>query len=162
MINPFKIIGNGCGVIYISLFIFSTVGWIINIFILRPASHAMVAKYRYEIQEEINYRKDEYVHGVKDYWQLPQETIHRKTGDCEDFSILLAYKIKNSLPGKFSDPIIITGTVDGNGHAWVKWKNYYYEATSGRRLKYNEIQEHYKIKKEIKYTDALTLCEAYP
>ncbi len=37
----------------------------------------------------ISYKRDADVYSVNDYWQLPIETLERKTGDCEDLAILL-------------------------------------------------------------------------
>jgi len=37
----------------------------------------------------ISYKSDLSVHGTGEYWQLPSETLDLRTGDCEDFSILL-------------------------------------------------------------------------
>lgn len=37
----------------------------------------------------IRYVSDQQAHGVREYWQLPRETLELRTGDCEDFAILL-------------------------------------------------------------------------
>jgi len=37
----------------------------------------------------VAYRSDSSRHGVSDYWQLPFETASLKSGDCEDYAILL-------------------------------------------------------------------------
>ncbi len=37
----------------------------------------------------ISYKYDQSVHSVNEYWQLPAETLELRTGDCEDFAILL-------------------------------------------------------------------------
>lgn len=34
------------------------------------------------------YKSDLEVHGKREYWQDPEETLKRRTGDCEDFAIL--------------------------------------------------------------------------
>lgn len=39
----------------------------------------------------LRYVSDPDAHGVRDYWQAPNETIARGTGDCEDFAILFSY-----------------------------------------------------------------------
>jgi len=46
-------------------------------------------KLRDRVSSYVSYRYDQDVHGVSEYWQLPSETIELRTGDCEDFAILL-------------------------------------------------------------------------
>lgn len=41
------------------------------------------------VATHITYESDPSVHGQKEYWQLPSETLSLGTGDCEDFAILL-------------------------------------------------------------------------
>ena len=41
------------------------------------------------VANHIEYVSDQEVHGASDYWQLPAETLALRTGDCEDFAILL-------------------------------------------------------------------------
>lgn len=41
------------------------------------------------VQINITYCSDQAAHGVREYWQLPCETLRLGTGDCEDTSILL-------------------------------------------------------------------------
>ena len=40
------------------------------------------------INQLIAYRKDEVTYGKVDYWATPEETLSRRSGDCEDFAIL--------------------------------------------------------------------------
>ena len=35
----------------------------------------------------MRYVSDSDAHGEREFWQAPQETIARGTGDCEDFAI---------------------------------------------------------------------------
>jgi len=42
------------------------------------------------VAENITYRTDDEVHGTGDYWQSPDETLARGTGDCEDHAFLTA------------------------------------------------------------------------
>jgi transglutaminase-like putative cysteine protease len=41
------------------------------------------------VSSHISYKFDKDVHGVSDYWQYPEETLKLRTGDCEDFAIVL-------------------------------------------------------------------------
>nr|WP_245432618.1 transglutaminase-like cysteine peptidase [Mesorhizobium loti] len=40
------------------------------------------------VNQLIAYRKDEATYGKLDYWATPEETLTRRSGDCEDFAIL--------------------------------------------------------------------------
>ena len=42
------------------------------------------------VHRNIWYKKDEQVHGKKEYWQTSEETLRLKSGDCEDFSVLIS------------------------------------------------------------------------
>jgi len=50
-----------------------------------------------------------------DYWQFPLETWHKKTGDCEDRSLLLASILRNWSENVYA----VGGEFKGEGHAWV-------------------------------------------
>jgi len=41
------------------------------------------------VSMHVSYVSDQSTHGTSEYWQLPAETLELKTGDCEDFAILL-------------------------------------------------------------------------
>jgi hypothetical protein len=55
----------------------------------------------------------------KDYWQTPEETLLRRTGDCEDFSILLCSLLRAY--GIDAQRVYVALGVDGeeDGHAFV-------------------------------------------
>lgn len=44
----------------------------------------------YSVNCMIHYVPDIDVHKTNDKWQMPAETLRRKTGDCEDYAILKA------------------------------------------------------------------------
>lgn len=69
---------------------------------------------------EITYKSDPANYGKEDYWASPKETLDRKCGDCEDFSILLMYMIYTSFGGK-------ADLVCTSDHAIVKYAGKYYE-----------------------------------
>jgi hypothetical protein len=41
------------------------------------------------VAANIDYKTDEERWGIEEYWQTPEETLSLRTGDCEDFAILL-------------------------------------------------------------------------
>jgi hypothetical protein len=57
-------------------------------------------------------------HESWDYWQFPRETVSLRTGDCEDFSILLVSLLRADGYGS-SDVYVIGGSKGDKGHAWV-------------------------------------------
>lgn len=85
---------------------------------------------------------DEVVHGQGDYWQTPEETLTRKTGDCEDQAFLLASLLRAAGVPE-SDVLVGVGMVafpgqKPGGHAWVllRWKGEFaiLEATESKRV----------------------------
>jgi len=51
------------------------------------------------VSTHVNYASDEKVHSVTEYWQLPSETLELRSGDCEDFAILLCTLLRaNGVP----------------------------------------------------------------
>ncbi len=71
----------------------------------------------------VSYKSDQNVHGVRDYWQLPSETLKLGTGDCEDFAILLCSLLRaNEVP---ADQVYVAVGVskDNTYHAYLveKW-----------------------------------------
>ena len=71
------------------------------------------------VGNNIQYKYDDDVHGVRDYWQFGKETVALKTGDCEDFSILLCSLLRAA--GYSPDDVYIVIGKNRNGyHAWVK------------------------------------------
>jgi hypothetical protein len=66
----------------------------------------------------IDYISDEKRWG-KDYWQTPQETLSYRTGDCEDFAILLCSLLRNY--GIDAQQVYVALGVDDSedGHAFL-------------------------------------------
>jgi hypothetical protein len=63
------------------------------------------------------------------YWQSPAQTYQWRSGDCEDFAILMMYMIRHELGGW---PELAIGLVGGRVHAWVIYNGYGCEAQGGR------------------------------
>ena len=79
------------------------------------------------VGNNIQYRSDSEIHGERDYWQFPNETIQLRTGDCEDFSLLLCSLLRAD--GWLPDSVyVIVGEQNNQYHAWVKviWNNIQY------------------------------------
>ena len=71
------------------------------------------------VGNNIQYRSDSEIHGEKEYWQFSNETIQLRTGDCEDFSILLCSLLRAD--GWSPDNVyVIVGEQKNQYHAWVR------------------------------------------
>jgi transglutaminase-like putative cysteine protease len=73
----------------------------------------------------------------RDVWQSPSETLRRGGGDCEDLALLaLSFLENQKIPA-----VLVTGTYNGFGHAWVEGQDadggFMIEATSGGFLRGN-------------------------
>ena len=71
------------------------------------------------VANEIEYVTDTNAHGVSEYWQLPRETLSLRTGDCEDFSILLC-SLYRAIGWNENEVYVVIGEKEGMYHAWVK------------------------------------------
>jgi transglutaminase-like putative cysteine protease len=71
------------------------------------------------VGNNIEYRHDEDIYAVREYWQFGKETVNLKTGDCEDFSILLVSLLRAA--GYSADDVYVVIGKNAEGyHAWVK------------------------------------------
>ncbi len=71
------------------------------------------------VGDNIQYRHDDDVYGVPEYWQFGKETVSLRTGDCEDFAILLCSLLRAA--GYSSNDVYVVIGKNPNGyHAWVK------------------------------------------
>jgi len=59
-------------------------------------SFSSLAEIQRYVRTNIHYASDESIHG-EEYWQAPQETIRRGSGDCEDFAIFVGYFAERDL-----------------------------------------------------------------
>lgn len=79
----------------------------------------------------------------EDYWQTPEETVKKKTADCEDFGILAKYVLTDL--GYKPYLIILVNRLTNKGHAicvfrdkegnWGIFDNTYYNQTYYKSLK---------------------------
>lgn len=71
------------------------------------------------VGNNVEYRHDEDVHGVLEYWQFSKETLSLRTGDCEDFAILLCSLLRSA--GYSADDVYVVIGKNADGyHAWVR------------------------------------------
>jgi len=71
------------------------------------------------VAANIDYMSDEERWGIEEYWQTPEETLSLRTGDCEDFAILLCTLLRAY--GIDEEHIYVAIGVDdkGYGHAFL-------------------------------------------
>ena len=58
---------------------------------------------------------------IGDHWQSPEETLQKRSGDCEDFAILVIVMLKKM--GIKSDMVILTFRGLSMGHVICIWKD---------------------------------------
>lgn len=71
------------------------------------------------VGDNVQYESDELVHGALEYWQFGRETVNLKTGDCEDFAILLCSLLRAAGYSP-NDVYVVVGRNIRGYHAWVK------------------------------------------
>ena len=85
------------------------------------------------VNQRITWVADQRTWGVRDYWQSPHQTLLLGHGDCEDQSLLL---FKVLWQAGFRDPVLVLGTAQGEGHAWIELgeSRAFLDPTSGKTL----------------------------
>ena len=73
------------------------------------------------VANNIEYNADSEVHDAIEYWQFPNETLTLRTGDCEDFSILLCSLLRANGWNE-NEVYVVLGVKDELYHGWVKLK----------------------------------------
>jgi len=63
-----------------------------------------------------------------DYWQLPEESYQKRTGDCEDFVIFFMYLAKTKLDFE-TEFVVVYFEETSEYHAMAKYLNSYFEVT---------------------------------
>ena len=92
------------------------------------------------------------IHDMAEYWQSPDQTYVWRTGDCEDFAILMMYFLHTELGGWPQLAIGTCGTGKRNGHAWVIYEGRWYEAQGGADVTDNPD---YVLLEAIPYGEAM-------
>jgi len=113
----------------------------------------LILEYVYREGSNFGYKYEE-----KEYWQSPEETYWRinidgkMTGDCEDYSLLFMYLVKNILNFK-------TYLVESEHHAFVYVEdiNIYFDPTEGYIVDKNT----YNIQQYIPYGEAMWMAIKY-
>ncbi|NPV50305.1 MAG: hypothetical protein HPY60_03805 [Candidatus Methanofastidiosum sp.] len=76
--------------------------------------------YRF-VRDEIKYEEDYLTYDYRfEYWQLPEETLNLRTGDCEDQAILLCTLLRAKGYSPEDVKVVFGLTSSNTGHAWVE------------------------------------------
>jgi hypothetical protein len=71
------------------------------------------------VGKNIAYKDDALIYGTSEYWQFGKETVSLRTGDCEDFAILLCSLFRAN--GVSADDVyVVVGRNSEGYHAWVR------------------------------------------
>ena len=82
-----------------------------------PVDDAAVLAIVKEVADSIDYRTDEELYGVSDYWASARETETAGAGDCEDYAIVTLSRIYERLGVKGA---MLTGH-GFNADTWHAW-----------------------------------------
>lgn len=93
------------------------------------------------------------IHDETEYWQSPDQTYQWRSGDCEDFAILMLYLLRFELGEKGQ---MVVGTIQGSGHGWVRYQGVDYEPQGGTVVSGNA---NYVPRQVIDYHEALYRSE---
>ncbi|MCW3985103.1 MAG: transglutaminase-like domain-containing protein [Candidatus Bathyarchaeota archaeon] len=74
------------------------------------------------VGRNVEYVSDYDSYAVGEYWQLGKETLESRTGDCEDFAILLCSLLRADGWSTEGVYVVVGQNEAGDYHAWVKIK----------------------------------------
>ncbi len=74
------------------------------------------------VGKSIDYMNDYESHDANEFWQLGKETLESRTGDSEDFAILLCSLLRRDGWSAEDVYVVIGQNEAGDFHAWVKIK----------------------------------------
>ena len=80
------------------------------------------------VSKEIKYVPDSIHYPADEYWQSPAQTYVWRSGDCEDYCILVLYLIHRDVG---IDGKMCVGIVHGGGHGWVYVDGHFWEPLWG-------------------------------
>jgi len=83
------------------------------------------------VSQEIRYVSDSIHYPADEYWQSPAQTYVWRSGDCEDYCILVMYLICRDVGIKGK---MCVGMCYGGLHAWVYVDGHFWEPQSGRTV----------------------------
>jgi len=108
------------------------------------------------LQKNIQYKKDK----GPDTWSAPEETLHKKYGDCEDLAFLNAAFLR---VGGYQPKVWGIVRQPGRNHAICAFKeNGYYSWIDNAKLKRTQAQSIVQFAKHIlREYDCISICELH-
>ena len=88
------------------------------------------------------YKSDKDVHGLPDHWQKAEETLQRRTGDCEDFSILA--KAVLDIWGYETKIIVVCNPKEAHAVCAFRYKDKWYHISNWGMVKGETPESVYK------------------
>jgi len=85
-----------------------------------------------------------------EYWQIPEETLFRNTGDSEDISIMIMYFLNKINIDSF---VVITPSYSDEMHSIVEFNSLYWDP-----IIMNYTEKNYEIADRIPYNFAITMA----
>lgn len=101
------------------------------------------------VADEIWYVGDDIHYPQLEYWQSPLQTYVWRTGDCEDYAILVLYLIHRDVG---IDGEMALGSYNGNGHGWVLVAGHQWEPQTARIVDGNPL---YYLSYTISYDEVI-------
>jgi hypothetical protein len=101
----------------------------------------------------IDYHSDD-IHDELEYWQSPDQTFVWRSGDCEDYTVLGMYLIRQEV-GEWPRLALgryVSDNGEHGGHAWIEYVGRWYEAQTGRDV---TDDYHYQLRELVPYGEAM-------
>jgi hypothetical protein len=127
----------------------------------RPINVTIIDEALVWCSKNITYKSDA---ERNDYWQTPQQTYDKRTGDCDDFCLMfvqLAHELGYE-PELIGIKIKTRGEI--TGHMVVKIDDIIYDVQPARKLNKledNKTWEYIKTRESYQYSEALWRAENY-
>jgi hypothetical protein len=99
-----------------------------------------------------------YIRDSDDYWQLPEESYKKKTGDCEDYIIFFMYLLETKLDIKTS-LIALENISTKEAHVITKYNNKYVDVPN--MFTSETILDGWHIIWEIPYSEVMWMTYFY-
>ena len=109
------------------------------------------------MRKNIRYQTDTTSH-QRDYWQTPEETVNRRAGDCEDFSLLFMYLCRRYLDIEPRLFVVSRNSIGTYDHTIVEVDGSWYDPAVGCRIQRGTP---YHVFYDFSYSRSLWMAQRY-